>query len=140
MIGSFVCSDVPEEAHKLNTSMYRTWASTTLADKKEIQYVKFDKSSIILDAFKLDEESGKSLIMRMHENVGSECKNKLEFCFDIKNPSKVNILEEPMDEWEVVGKEEDEGVKTIFKSDNRQVFHQLKPFQIFTMKLDPVFK
>jgi len=108
-----------------------------LKAKKEIQYVRFDKSSLILDAFKFDENDTKSIIMRMHENIGSECKNKLDFEFDIKNPIKVNILEEPMDEWEIIG---EETMKTIFKSDTRQVFHQLKPFQIFTMKVDPVYK
>ena len=134
---NFNGSDVAEEALKLNSPLYRLWLPTKLEDKDEIQYVKCDKSSIVLDAFKFSEEDGKSIILRMHENLGAECKNKIEFSFEVANATKVNILEEPMDEWEIIGKEPDEPLKTIFKTDPKQVFHQLKPFQIFTLKVNP---
>ncbi len=137
--GAFVDSDVAEESLKLNVGLYKLWTATSLKEKKELQYAKFDKPSVIVDAFKLDEVERKSLVVRMHENIGSECRNKVEFCFDVKNPATVNLLEEPTDEWEVVDKE-GEQPKSIFKSDARQVFHRLKPFQILTMKMDPAYK
>jgi len=134
--GCFAESEVGEESLKLNTNLYRVWASTTLKERKGVQYVKCDKPNVVIDAFKLDEDELKSVIVRMHENLGGECKNRLEFPFDIKKPATVNILEEPMDEWEIVGKEPELSTKSIMKADNRQVFHTMKPYQISTFKLE----
>ncbi len=129
-----------EESLKLNVGLYKLWVPTKLTEKKELQYAHFDKSSAIVDAFKLDEDRRGDLIIRLHENQGAECRNRVEFCFDVKKAEKVNILEEPMDEWEVVNGDGETVGKSIFKTDSRQVFHQLKPFQILTLKIEPVYK
>lgn len=135
--GSFCNSDVAEEAYKLNVPLYEKWYSSSIKEKKELQYVKIDKSNVILDALKLDEEEKKHVIMRVHENIGAESRNKVEFSFDLKETTKVNILEEVTDDWEIVG---EEGYKNVLKTDSKQIFQQLKPYQILTLKIEPNYK
>ncbi len=93
----------------------------------------------MLDAFKLDEDSLKSVVIRMHENIGTESRNKIEFAFPITKPEQVNILEEPIGDWELVSKDSVPDAPTILKSDQKQVYHSIKPFQILTLKMDPVY-
>ena len=133
-------SDVPEESMKLNVDLYAFWTSSNLQEKKETQYIKMDKSNVVLDAFKLDEEDMKNIIMRVHENVGTECRNRVEFSFPIGKPQLVNILEEPIGDWEVVGKDSAPETPALLRSDSGQVYHLIKPFQIFTMKVAPIYK
>ncbi len=158
LVECFAESKVPEEAFRLNVPTYQRWASTALSKREEFQYIKLDKPNVVLDALKLDEETKKNVIMRVHENLGTSTNCCTKCCFELLDPHEVNILEErpageerklgtrttlegeEEEEYEIVGKEDTVVVVpstgAVKNADKTQVFLALKPFEIVTLKLN----
>jgi len=138
---SFEESDVTEESFKLNVGMYEVWKQSTVDVRKEVKYIEIERSSVILDAFKLDEENKNTIIFRVHENYGSLTNCSVKFGFDIDLPVPVNLLEEKAISYELIesnGKivKEGEGSELI-SSDVNEAYLRLKPFEIVTVKFGP---
>lgn len=134
---NFEGSDVGKEALELNIKVHKQWLSTNLAEAQHFQFVEAMKPNVVLDAFKLDEEERKHVVVRVHEDVGAECYNRIGFGFEVKGTAEVNILEEPaVHEWELVG-EAPENSKSILKTTKNEIYHKMRPFQILTFKVSP---
>ncbi len=126
------------EAMKLNVPLYNSSIISALSTRVEKKYVILDKPNVFLDALKLDEDGQKNLILRVHENQGYECSDKCMFVFGIGKVIKVNILEDPMDDWEIIGEDGKVMEKDIIVADPMQVIFKVKPYQVFTMKIGGV--
>ena len=103
--------------------------------------MKIDKKNVVLDAVKLDEKVNKFLVVRVHENLGTQTNCRMEFGFEITDTKEVNILEEPKDDYVLLdkkGKEvgNDQDKAAIRSLDRTQVSMNLQPFKIATMRVN----
>lgn len=133
-------SDVAEESFKLNVELYKVWKQSTVDARKEIKYIEIERPSVILDAFKLDEEKKNTIILRVHENHGTITNCPIKFGFDIDVPVAVNLLEEKVDSYELVdsnGEIVKELQSEIVSSGAKDAHLRLKPFEIATIKFGP---
>ncbi len=126
--GNLEASDAPQESMRLNNELYQVWCNSAIKEMRQTQYVTLDKPDVWLDALKLAEDDKKTVIMRVHEGTGTACCNRIGLGFEVRNPEVVNLLEEKMEDSEA-----------IIKSDGKQLFHRVKPFQIQTFKFSPTY-
>lgn len=119
--GNHIEGDVAKEAYQLNVPLttIKGEASDINEPQKQRSFIEVADDNIVIEAVKKAEDSD-DMIIRLYENSGSSCKTNVNFGFDIKSATLVNMLEE--DECEL-------------KVCDNSIDIEFKPFEIHSIKI-----
>jgi alpha-mannosidase len=111
--------------------IYEVPEELKMADEESYNLIEIDQSNILLDAFKMKEQSKDEIILRVHESLGytSDCKITLNFL------SKINKVIDSVVVADILeNKKEDDG-KNLIEFSSNDILIGLSPFKILTLKL-----
>lgn len=126
-----------KEATNLNSELIEIplILEEALEESKEITFIHVDQPNIIIDCFKLDEETHLSGIIRLHEHIGNEtaCQLNLNLSLLAATTKKCKISTITM--CDIIEEEYVPHQETLLHNDETVIHLLFKPFQILTLKI-----